>query len=411
VAAAVRRFGRDDVLGSGRIRIDLDDALGELGNALGDPGPDRQHEPEDLTFQIAQEPLAAVIQAIRLAPSGGNSQPWTISAGPGRVDVRLAVDRSSAMDVGHRGSYVAIGAAGFNARVAAAEYSAAAAVNDFPNGAASDVVLSIDLSIPGDRNECLSALYPAMIRRISNRNVGRRSTISGSVGQELQAAAEAESAILRLVTASGPLAELADVLGESDRLRYLTPVLHREMMSELKWPGRDRLDTGIDVRTLGLDAVDLAKLQVASRAEVMTLLAAWGGGRALGDSTRDRVMASSGLAVVTVTGDSAAAYLRGGAAAERVWVGAARNGLDVQPMSPVFLYARNESDLRTLTSDFTAELALLQERFIRLLALGPDEAPVLVLRLCHDAGPARRSGRLPMSEIVSRPASLTGVAP
>jgi len=188
-------------------------------------------------------------------------------------------------------------------------------------------------------------------------------------------------------------------------------VLHREMMSELKWPGRDRLDTGIDVRTLGLDPVDLAKLQVASRSDVMTLLASWGGGRALGDMTRDRVTASSGMAIITVCGDSASAYLRGGAAAERVWVAASRSGLGVQPMSPVFLYARNSSDLQGLTSDFTAELALLQQRFDRLLTIGPDEAPVLVLRLTHDAGPAVRSGRLPLSEISNRTTAFEEVAP
>ncbi|MEP6559994.1 MAG: hypothetical protein ABJD68_02845, partial [Nakamurella sp.] len=219
-------------------------------------------------------------------------------------------------------------------------------------------------------------------------------------------AARSEGATLRLVTDADQLADLADILAESDRIRYLTPLLHREMISELSWPGRNRLELGIDVRTLGLDVADLAKLQVAGRADVMTLLASWGGGRALGDSTRDRVKASSGMAIVTVNGDSASEYLRGGAAAERVWVTAARNGLDVQPISPVFLYARDEDDRSRLAGDLGDELALVQDRFNRLLTLGPDEAPVLVLRLGHDAGATLRSGRLPMAEIIGAPVSL-----
>ena len=113
------------------------------------------------------------------------------------------------------------------------------------------------------------------------------------------------------------------------------------------------------------------------------------------------------MAVITVTGDSAADYLRGGAAAERVWVSATRNSLASQPMSPVFLYARNDGDRRGLSVDFPAELGLLQDRFNRLLALRPDEVPVLVLRVSHDAGPVMRSGRLPMAEIVeTRPLSV-----
>ena len=416
VAAAVRRFGRGDDLPSGRMRIDPDrelGALGVLGGGMVDQGVSAQpSEPADLTFQIPQEPLAAIVQAIRLAPSGGNSQPWTIFPNGERVALQLAANRSSAMDVGHRGSYVAIGAAGFNARVAAAEYLSTATVIDFPDGTGSDVVLAIDLDSPSMQrpvDEVLSALYPAMIRRISNRNIGRQAAIAEPVRQELLAAAHDEGGTLRLITDSDQLAELADILAQSDRLRYLTPLLHREMISELKWPGRDRLEIGIDVRTLGLDPVDLAKLQVASRADVMTLLASWGGGAALGDSTRDRIMASSGLAIVSVDGDSASAYLRGGAAAERVWVVAAQNGIDVQPISPVFLYARSDGDRAGLAPDFTRELAVLQDRFTGLLEFGPDEAPVLVLRLSHDAGPAVRSGRLPMAEIVGATAALEDV--
>ena len=112
----------------------------------------------------------------------------------------------------------------------------------------------------------------------------------------------------------------------------------------------------------------------------MTLLASWGGGRALADSTRDRVRSGSGLAVVTMNGDTAADYLRGGAAAERVWVTATNHGLDVQPISPVFLYARNDQDRHGLSTDFAGELARLQRDFDKLLSLGPDEVPVLVLQ-------------------------------
>ena len=223
VAAAVRRFGFGELLPSGRLRVDLDRELADIGIPLtADERPLRPTQVEDLTFQIAQEPLDAVVQAIRLAPSGGNSQPWTISVTPHRVDIGLATDRTSAMDVDYRGSYVAIGAAGFNARVAAAEYSAVAEVSAFPSG--TDVVLSIGVDAANRPvDEFLSSLYPAMMRRISNRNAGRRAPISESIRRDLRAAARAEDAGLRLITAEDRLAALADILAESDRVRYLTP--------------------------------------------------------------------------------------------------------------------------------------------------------------------------------------------
>ena len=60
---------------------------------------------------------------------------------------------------------------------------------------------------------------------------------------------------------------MADILAESDRIRFLTPLLHQQMMGELTWAEHAAL--GIDVDSLGLDDADLAKLAVARRADVM----------------------------------------------------------------------------------------------------------------------------------------------
>jgi len=407
VAAAVRRFARADDLPSGRVRVDLDMILGDLDGNVGSQGvpspivDDAAAHPGvvDLTVLVPTDPLQAVVHAVRLAPSGGNSQPWFITRTASGVDIRLAAERTSAMDVGFRGSYVAIGAAGFNARVAAAEHGVLGSVTEFPDGAASDVVLSLSLAAGADRQ--LADQYPDMIRRSTNRNLGRREPLPGPIVDRLHTAAETEGASIRLITAASQLAELADVLAESDRLRYLTPLLHGQMMAELKWPGHDSLDTGIDVRTLGLDSVDLAKLRVARREDVMAQLAEWGAGQALGDETRERVRTCSALAVVTIGSDTPGDYVRGGAAAERVWISATRSNLGVQPVSPVFLYARNDTDRRGMSDRYSVELARLQQRFEAILGLLPAEVPALVLRLSHHAGSAVRSARLPLAQVLT----------
>jgi tRNA A37 threonylcarbamoyladenosine dehydratase len=400
VAAAVRRFGRGERLPSGRVRIDVDSHLDELGaQPVGGP-PSRKPSPaSDLTLAAPPEPMEAVIHAIRLGPSGGNSQPWSITASPTRVDIHLVAERTSAMDVKYRGSYVAIGAATFNARVAAARHSVLGPIRDFPEGPGSDVIMSVALADGTD--PILAEQYPAMLQRISNRSLGRRRSLSDELTTDLRRAAEAEGAKLSLIVEPDRLAELADLLAESDRLRYLTPTLHAQMISELQWPGRDRLDKGIDVRTLALDATDLTKLQVASRADVMTQLASWQGGHALGDGTRERINASSALAVVSVDGDTPNDYLRGGAAAQRTWIRATHGHLGVQPVSPVFLYARNQQDLDALSNHFAAELAILQARFGQISGLKPADSVALVLRLTHNPGPVPRSERLTRSAVVS----------
>ncbi|MGV0624203.1 hypothetical protein ABVK32_30360, partial [Mycobacterium kansasii] len=177
-------------------------------------------------------------------------------------------------------------------------------------------------------------------------------------------------------TGRDELSRAATIFGAADRIRYLTPHLHAEMVSELRWPGDPDPDTGIDVRSLELDASDLALMDIVRRADVMAYLAEWDAGSALGDGMRDEVLAGSALAVLTVTGGRLRDYARGGSAVEAVWIVAQREGLAVRPLSPVFLHARNAADLNELSAAFGDELARLQDGFARLIATDPEESIV-----------------------------------
>lgn len=404
VAAAVRRFGRGEDLPSGRVRVDLDRTLAALGAshcavplARHDAGPPpvASEHAVDLTA-VDPGPDDAVVHAVRLAPSGGNIQPWTITpTSDGGVDIDLVPARTSAMDVRFRGSYVAIGAGAFNATVAAARYGRTATVTAFPDGTGSGPVVSVRL-FPGADPE-LADLYPAMVRRITNRGYGQVRPLTPEVADALHAPAAAVGARLRIVTDRAGVAKLADMVAASDRIRFLTPLLHRQMMGELRWSTALHAADGIDVATLGMDAADLAKLEVAARADVMAELVSWGGGAgaALGDNTRERMNSSSAIAVLTVDADRPADYVRGGMALEHLWIRAERYGLGVHPVSPVFLYARDDADRRTLSPTFADELGVLQQQFGTVVGMAPSEAPILVLRLSHGTAlPPARSRRL-----------------
>ncbi|MEO5831777.1 MAG: Rv1355c family protein [Nakamurella sp.] len=417
VAAAVRRLGRGEDLPSGRIRVDLDRSLDGLGRSVDIAAAHPVAVTAgiaavvDLTAEEPADPSDAVVHAARLAPSGGNIQPWTLAATQdGGVDIRLVPARTSAMDVAFRGSYVAIGAAAFNATVAAARHGHKATVTAFPagdhvGGYGSDPVVSVALGHGSDPE--LARLYPAMVHRVTNRNYGRVRPLDPELIASLRSQVRSAGAHLHLVTARPTVSEVADLLADSDRIRFLTPTLHGQMMGEMRWPGPDRAADGIDVASLGMDEADLAKLQVAARADVMAQLAHWGGtvGAALGDNTRDRVNASSAVAVLTVDGGRPADYVRGGMALEHLWISAEEQGLAVHPVSPVFLYARTDDERRELSAPFADHLAVAQQAFRTAVGLGASEYPVLVLRLSHDAPPAAvRSQRLDRDAVVTLPA-------
>ncbi|MFE3543498.1 Rv1355c family protein [Nocardia sp. NPDC059177] len=397
VTSAVRRIGLGIKLSSGRVRVDLEAALDSLAEPSyrDDAG---EIAPDDDAEAPPADALAAVLACAQRAPSGGNVQPWQLRGDTELIEITLDAAAATAMDIGHRGSAVAVGAALYNARVAAAAH-----------GLLSEPELRVDdpsapliarLRLRDGRDPDLAADYPLALSRQTNRRLGIPRILSATVLPALRTAAAAEQAEVHALTGVDALAEAAALLGASDRVRYLTPQLHDELYAELRWPGDD-LRTGIDVRTLDPAPDELAKLQVGKRSDVMDRLREWSGGSALGEFTVDRVRSSSALIAVSFRARAGgrpdlADYARAGAAVERVWLRAQLLGLAVQPVSPVFLYADRPEDLHSVSPEFTDTLASIQRRFLDMLEISGDENVALVLRLSYAAPASVRSRRLPV---------------
>ena len=81
---------------------------------------------------------------------------------------------------------------------------------------------------------------------------------------EAGAASEAaEGATARLLTSREDIERAVAILAATDRIRYLEPRLHAEMISELRWPQEDNSD-GLDILGLELAPTDLATLELAT---------------------------------------------------------------------------------------------------------------------------------------------------
>jgi hypothetical protein len=390
VAEAVRRIGLREELASGRVRIDIAAMLDRLEEpvvvALDPPPTD---EPAD---QIAPTGTSEMVAAAaNRAPSGGNAQPWHIDARDGAVAIRLAPECTTTMDVRYRASAVALGAATFNARVAAAAHGLIGEVEFEPGDEASP--LSAVVRLASGAATDLSVMYDAMLSRETNRRRGDGAPIPAETLGRLSEAALSEGARLQILSEPSDLDRLAATLAATDRIRYLTPRLHADMFTELRLPGDPEPETGIDVRSLELDPAELVLMDILRRSEVMAILSEWDAGSALGDDTYDRVMTSSAVGVVSVSGQSLTDYARGGSAAESVWITAQQHGLAVQPVSPAFLYAGDDEDLRELSPAFAGDLADLQYNFRKLANTKAGESQVLVFRFSRAPRPSVRSRR------------------
>ena len=388
IAEAVRRLGLGEDLRSGRTRIDVGWALDQLGEPQ--MTPDRPPPAEYPDPTLPGVPGIITAAAMR-APSASNAQPWFVEAGPDVVTIRLAPEHTSTLDIGLRASAVALGAALFNAKVAAAAQHVLGPVSLRNDVGGVPLQATLQLHDGGDPD--LAALYEPMLARETNRRPGMPRAIAAETIELLRIVADREGAHLQLITDPDDIAGVATILGAADRTRYLTPQLHAEMISELRWPGDPYPDTGIDVLSLELEPGDLAVIDILKRPDVMAHLAQWNAGTALGEDTRRRVLASTALAVISVAGETLIDYARGGSATEATWIVAQQHGLAVQPVSPVFLYAGDADDLAALSTSFADELGKLQQEFRQLVRMPAGNVPVLVLRLAVSSPASVRSRR------------------
>jgi nitroreductase len=402
-AAVVRRLGQKGHLPSGRVRIDLDDAIDGLAPVAVQPAADDSFIEDPSTEDLPEgaDEIDRIVDAARRAPSGGNIQPWRFEADDTEIRFYLVPERTTAMDVRFRASYVGIGAALFNARVAAAAERRLGTVKLFPEGYPSRHVATLRLGDASDFE--VAPLQSRLHTRAANRKISEPGLIETSTVQLLARAVEREGAQLRLLTERDVIDRVADLLAESDRIRFLTPTLHKEMMGELRVPGRDTLDEGLDVRTLELGPTELAAIDVLRRPDVMAHLVDWRAGRMLGMRTRVSVSMSSGMVAIVIPRADPISYVRGGAAVERFWLTAEVHGLAVHPVSPVFLFAVDAEERLGLVGERNVDaLTELTSRFNEVFSLGDGEHVALLMRISHSTPPSALSGRLPLAHLLSR---------
>lgn len=388
---------------SGRVRVDLDLALDSLTIPA---RPSRPPAPPIVRARSLPEGFDdAIVRAAELAPSGGNMQPWWFSLTPDHFVVEQHGEEVG-MDIGGRGTAVACGAALFNAAcVAAAHRRLGPAADPFD--------LDLDLDRPqvmgrlvlGQRSDPdLASLVPLIAGRVTNRQLdtsGR--SLPAQLVDALAAATSAiDGARLRFIP-PGDVDGMVDAWAESDRLRFVTSRLHRDIFNEVRRPGLDDLARGLDERTLELDEVDVRKLALLRRPDVVAHLDTWDAGHRLSEDGVTALRQSAGVLIVSMDGRDRASYVRGGMAVQRMWLEATRLELGLQPVSPIFGYAHEVTELTELLGQQRgAHLAELHAAFRNRFGFGDDESFVLALRAHFGPAPSALSDRARASS--TRPA-------
>ncbi|WP_394829523.1 Rv1355c family protein [Pendulispora albinea] len=421
-ADAARRILLDQFLESGRYFVDLEshvrDGAGadtpapppdDMARAMQEP-PKRDPLPrlegrgaqgKDITADEARALLAYGV----LAPSGGNTQPWKFVLRRGRIlCIRDPSQPGGLLDFEHAATHLAFGALARNIELVARKMGREVTVTPFP-GPDPQLVCAIAWARSSPRGpESTRDLAVHMIERTTNRRMGARMPLDPAHRAALVEAAHRAGAHLELIEDEQARAALGALVGEGDRIRGLSPIMHSEMMSEIRWTRQDVLARrdGLDVATFELGPVDRVGLRLVADAEVMKLAKKLGIGRGLELPAKKALVASSAVGLLTIPGTGPQAYFAGGRAMQDVWLTATACRVALQPMTVLlYMFARLERGAGVgLSSGEQAELRRLRHGFRELANVRPDHAELLLFRLFYADPPSARSLRRRVDDVL-----------
>lgn len=421
-ADVARRLLLDQFKSSGRYFVDVEELIG-------DPQPVTSKQPEmpvmtptdavkitmDLnlhklpaTTTLSEAMAAELVTAACMAPSGGNFQPWKWVFTNGRLLLVNAYDANlTFLGTANLPSLVAFGAAIENLLLKADELGLEAHYTAFPFSERKELIAlfefasSLSISTTSQKRRACIGL------RLTNRNLGKREQLDErNILQLKHIEQEIPGADLRFYTEEEQLNEIAEVLGEVEKIRLLEEMGHRDFVHEIRWTAQenDRKKDGVDLRTLDITNAERVGLQVARDKNIIDLLNQWNGGGAFKKLTKKSIDSASAIGVISMPANSGMDYLNGGRLLQKVWLEANASGIAFQPVSSsLFVYARLfESKGEGLSEKGRKALLELRPRFEKALGIVPTRKEIFIFRLCKADEPKIKSLRKPLEEVFIR---------
>lgn len=397
--AVVRRFGLGLPLASGRVFVDVSNLLADVRPPDSGAGDDAQaEETRDLTT------MRKLVEMGTMAPSFGNHQPWRFIYRAGTLAIHHDPSRSggAADEVGHQMACIAIGAAIENIHLGASARGRTAQIELFPTPRDASHIASLRLT-PRPGGVHVDPLIEQIGQRMTNRRLGSRTHLTPVHAQVLASAAREGGAKLQICSDRAAIDELARVLGEAERLRLLSPVLHAELMRTLRWSAGEVEQTrdGISLEAYASTPMDGATLQLIRSHQVAKLLRDVNAGSGLVSGLGQVLASSAAVGLLTVPGTDAPAFVHGGRAMQQLWLTATALGLSLHPLNAIVsMLARVERYHGVgLDKHEIGAVLELREQFTRFFSVSLNDSEILLFRLSYAEPSPHRSLRRDVADV------------
>jgi len=346
-------------------------------------------------------PIEQVLDKARWAPSGDNTQPWrfqvlsTTEAFIHTFDTR----RHCVYDLTGAPSQIGVGALLETARLAATGLRMQAEIERLPTP--SEEKLQFSLKLVEDRSLVPSPLIPFIESRCTNRRPYSRRPLTAAEKATLEASVGNSYSLLWLE--GHKRWEMAKLMFKSAKIRLTIKEAYDVHASVIEWSARVS-ETKIPDQAVGLDPVGLALMRWAMKSWGRTrFLSTYLGGTLLPRLQLELLPALGCAAHVAIIADcppkSVDDWVSAGAAVQRLWLSAARLGLQHQPeMTPLIFSGYAKGGIRfSKAAKAIAAAAAGSRELSELLGPSQPEAVVWLGRLGWGSPPFARSLRRPLA--------------
>ena len=366
-----------------------------------------EYSSNENTKSLSDKELTALVEAIKLAPSGGNNQPWRLHYQ--NRQLHLFLDESTALaylDPQFISSYTSIGAAIENLLLTAAVNNLKVDWKLTPHLAPKHLAVFAfsDGNTPSQEEVKLEKQIPL---RHTNRKSPTRTEISKEDIHYLnKLVTESDGANLSFITDSHKIKALSEIATTTDLFRMFIPEAHEDFITrEMRWTleQTNATEDGIGIHTLDLNNNDELGLQLLKDRRVIDFLEKIDGGGAFGRLLHQQFMSSSAIGLITMPNNDVTSWIKSGMAAEKLWLGATSLGFQIHPVNVplLFFYKNTVEKSTTLSNERKQYLTETEKEFNLIFGKSENQNSMFMFRIFKDAASPERTIRKSNDKIFS----------
>jgi molybdopterin/thiamine biosynthesis adenylyltransferase/nitroreductase len=360
---------------------------------------------EQKGIELTEEQLLQLIEAAKLAPSGGNNQPWHWHYQNQTLHLLLNENEALAyLDPDFISSYQSMGAAIENLLLAAAKLQLHANWKLTSDLAPKHIAL-FNFELGKDPSEEQILLEKQIPLRHTNRKSPPHSELVATDAEFLKKLVhETPGAHLQFVANPEKLKILAEIAAFTDSLRMTIPEAHEDFIQrEMRWTKEQVLETenGIGIHTLDLNNSGLLGHTFYQDKKMVDFLKEINGGSAYNFLLQQQFASASAVGLISMPQLDTQNLINCGIASERMWLGANAIGLQIHPMNiPLLFFYKNSIQKNIiLASEQQAYLMKAEQTLLEIFE--KPLAPIFMFRIFNASPSPERTIRKSNSKILS----------